>query len=256
MGTHALRRTPRSESIDTAIERYTGSSNINERQRLRQRAIEAGIPLADRLARKYFRSGEPPDDLRQVARMGLIKAVDRFDPARGERFAAYAVPTIHGELKRYFRDICWAIKVPRQVQEARLAVRCAQDDLAQRLRRNPTSREVASEVSLPLHTVRLGGNADELYYLKSLNHALPGADALEPENSLGETDPGIESVDARLTVHRLMASLPDQQRQVMYLRYFCDLGQTQIAARVGISQMHVSRLIRRSLHRLGRDLDR
>ncbi|GAA4896923.1 RNA polymerase sigma-B factor [Stackebrandtia albiflava] len=224
----------------------------DERETARNDAIEAGIPMADRLARRYENSGEPLDDLRQVARLGLVKAVDGFDPSMGRPFAAYAIPTIHGELKRHFRDKGWAIRVPRRVQEARLRVQAVQPELAQRLHRTPTADDIAEEVELPIPEVHTAMHADQLYQLRSTNKPVSqdGTTEVEVGDLVPALDDALEAADGRVTVRRMLADLPYKQRCVLYLRFFHNMSQSQIAARIGVSQMHVSRMLNRTLTRM------
>jgi RNA polymerase sigma-B factor len=219
------------------------------RATLRGRVIEAFLPLADRLARRYAR-GPEHDDLLQVARVGLIKAVDGFDPARGA-FIAYAVPTIQGELKRYFRDRCWDIRAPRRLQELRAAVRAAQQVLEQRLAHSPTVAEVATEVGTTTDQVLEALDCDRVYTVGSLNAPTrDGESRCEIGDLLGGFDPALEATAERMSLGPALARLPDREQRVIVWRFFDHLTQSQIASRLGISQMHVSRLITRTLEGL------
>ncbi|TWJ14725.1 RNA polymerase sigma-B factor [Stackebrandtia albiflava] len=249
MVTCAGNRSGRSVPLDDTLRSLGRATDPGQRSRLRRTAIEAGLPLADRLAARYFRSGEPNDDLRQVARLGLIKAVDRYDPDVGTSFAAFAVPTIDGELKRHFRDKGWAMRVPRRVQEVRLQIRAVQETLAQRLKHTPSIDDIAAEVGLSRSEVMLGRHSDQLYNVGSINKAARSESSCDWElgDLVGDYDRDLDAVEARLTVRKMLRELPLVQRRVLYLRYFENMSQVEIARRVGVSQMHISRLIRRTL---------
>jgi RNA polymerase sigma-B factor len=215
----------------------------------REQVIEGFVPIADRLARRYAH-GRFEEDLTQVARLGLIKAVDGFDPERGA-FLAYAVPTIRGELKRYFRDHCWDIRAPRRLQELRAAAHSAEEVLQQRLRRSPTAVEVAAEVGASLDDVLEALDCDRSYSVASLNAPARGSnDSCEVGDLLGTSDPALESVADRMSLGPALARLPEREQRVIRWRFVDHLTQTQIADRLGISQMHVSRVLARTLEGL------
>jgi RNA polymerase sigma-B factor len=216
------------------------------RPALRGRVIEAFVPLADRLARRYSR-GRAEEDLTQVARLGLLKAVDGFKPELGA-FVGYAVPTIQGELKRYFRDRCWDIRAPRRLQELRAAVHTAEQVLSQRLGRSPTVAEVAAEVGAPAGHVLEALDCDRAYTVASLNApARDGEGTCEVGDLMGGVDAVLEATADRVSLGPALARLPDRERRVIIWRFFDHLTQSQIAERLGISQMHVSRLLARTL---------
>lgn len=221
-----------------------------DRARLRTRVIEENLPMAGRLARRYRGRGELLDDLIQVAALALVKAVDRYDPDRSTSFAAFAVPTILGDLKRHFRDTAWGMRVPRASQELTRRVVTATGELAQRRGRLPTPAELAHHLDVTTDDLRAARCASQVYRLPSLNtpHATrPGVDLVDV---VGGTDPGYVQVDDRLTMRLLLATLPDRERRIVTLRFYGHLTQTEIAAEVGLSQMHVSRLLKRTLLQL------
>lgn len=212
------------------------------------------MPLARSLARRYGRSSEPFEDLLQVASMGLLKAVDRFDPERGHPFPAFAVPTILGEMRRYFRDSGWAVHVPRGTQERALKVRDAQDLLANQTGRAPTVNQLAQYLELDSEDVLDALQAIQAYEALSLDAPPRGASAEEEVMSYGDAvghdDQHYELVELGATVSAALEHLPARERLVLSMRFVDDLTQTEIAERVGVSQMQVSRLLRRSLDRL------
>jgi RNA polymerase sigma-B factor len=221
-----------------------------DRAGLRARAIEENLPMADRLARRYAGRGELLDDLAQVAALALITAVDRYDPHRRVPFAAYAVPTILGALKRHFRDTAWAMRVPRSTQELTRELVTATDELSQLHRRLPTPAELADHLHVTVDDLRAALAAFHLYHLVSLN-APPTADAgIDRIDLLGAIDPRYARVDNHLTLRLLLATTPPRERRILAMRFFDHKTQTQIAAELGLSQMHVSRLLKQTLTRL------
>jgi RNA polymerase sigma-B factor len=220
---------------------------------VREALILAHMNLVRYLARKFANRGEPLEDLTQVGMIGLINAIDRFDPSRGIRFATYATPTIVGEIRRYFRDRGWAVKVPRRLQELNLAASKAVDDLTQKLDRVPTVKEVADALGVgeqeALEAMELG----ELYELPSLDSEL-GTDSDEARSVLsdyvGQVDAEIERFERRARLAEALRSLTPRERKIIELRFFDNLSQTQVAQRLKISQMHVSRLQQRALAKL------
>jgi RNA polymerase sigma-B factor len=219
----------------------------------REELIERCLPLARSLAGRYARAGESLDDLVQVANVGLIKAVDRFDPTRGIAFSSFAVPSILGELKRHFRDHGWAARVPRPLQERVLKVNQCRDRLASELGRPPKPKEVAGSAGLSVEEVLEALEAGAAFDTMSLDAPLSRGDddgGATYADSVGEIDSRLEMVEYRSVVSATIRALPPRERQVLLLRFCEDMTQSEIAGRVGISQMHVSRLIRRSLERL------
>jgi RNA polymerase sigma-B factor len=221
-------------------------------RRARDELIERFLPLAHKLARRYIHSSEPYEDLVQVASVGLVKAVERFDPGRGYAFTSLAVPTILGELKRYFRDSSWALHVERGAQERARQITTAQQAVSARTGRVPTVSELSQYLELSDEQVLDGLQIAEAYDAVSLDapsasDADGGASRLE---TIGEQDEQLELIDEAATIFAAARHLPERERQVLYLRFGEDLPQTEIARRIGVSQMQVSRLLRRSLARL------
>lgn len=230
-----------------------------DRDRLRDRVIEWYLPLAEHLAKRFRHRGEPAEDLDQVAVVGLIKAVDGFDPARGVEFTGYAVPTIVGELKRWFRDKGWSVRVPRRLQELKLALGRASGTLTQRLGRAPTVAELADELGIDVDEAVDGLACAQAYTAVSLSTPVgvgPPDDDTHAEmiDMLGDDDPAMAAVEDRATLRPLIAALPERERQILAMRFFRNMTQSQIADRVGVSQMHVSRLLARTLARLRESL--
>ncbi|CAM5352299.1 RNA polymerase sigma factor SigF [Streptomyces griseorubiginosus] len=223
-----------------------------EREALRGRLVEAWLPMADRLAGRFRNRGETLDDLRQVAALGLVKAVDRYDPGLGNAFESYAVPTITGEIKRHFRDHMWTLHVPRRVQDLRNRVRCAVQDLSQTIPgRGPTVAEIAGHASMTEDEVLTGLEALESFTALSLDAELPGSeDGYSLADALGSADPALDTVVDRESVKPRLAALSERERAILYMRFFADMTQSRIAEQLGISQMHVSRLISRCCGRL------
>jgi RNA polymerase sigma-B factor len=222
--------------------------------RARDELIERFLPLARKLARRYVPSSEPYEDLVQVASLGLVKAVERFDPDRGFAFTSFAVPTIVGELKRYFRDTGWALHVDRGAQERARRVVDAQREIIGRTGRMPTIDELAQFLELSQEEVLDGLQTADAYGAVSLDAPVGDehgtASRLE---AIGDEDERLELVDRQATIFAAAKCLPERERRILFLRFGEDLTQSQIADRVGVSQMQVSRLLRRSLQRL-RDL--
>jgi len=221
-------------------------------QAAREELVARLLPLARRMARRYRRSDEPLDDLIQVATLGLIKAIDRFDPARETAFSSYAVPTMLGELKRYFRDNGWAVHVPRGMQERVMQVDTAVKELSRKLGRSPSAGEVAEQLQLSTEHVLEAMEAASAYDAVSLESYRFGdqGDGETYAESIGVEDTRFELVEYGATIAPTLAALPARDRIVLHLRFVEDLTQAEIAERVGVSQMHVSRLIRRALERL------
>lgn len=221
-----------------------------DRARLRNRVIEANLPMARRLARRYTGRGESYDDLAQVGALGLIKAVDGYDSSRGVPFASYAIPTILGGIRKHFRDTAWAIRVPRAAQELGAQVPEARGRLAQQRGRQPTDRELADDLEVPVTQLLAAVAAFGVYHLASLNEPRPGADDIDRHALNGAADAGYTAVDEHLTLRLLLAVLPPRERRILTMRFYGGLTQAEIAARLGLSQMHVSRLLKRSLAQL------
>ncbi|MFJ8853774.1 RNA polymerase sigma factor SigF [Streptomyces sp. NPDC102437] len=225
-----------------------------ERDELRQATICAWLPMAYRLASRFRNRGESLEDLRQVAAIGLVNAVDRYDPFRGKAFETYAVPTVVGELKRHFRDHTWDVHVPRRIQDLRNRVRVARRDLSQGLGgRTPTSAEIANATGLTHEDVVSGLEALDSYSTLSLDADVPGTDGgCSLGDTLGSCDPALEVAVDREAVKPGMRRLSERERTILYMRFFCDMTQGSIAQALGISQMHVSRLLTRCCEQLRR----
>ena len=220
-------------------------------RRARDELIERFLPLAHKLARRYIRSGEPYEDLVQVASLGLVKAVERFDPDLGFAFTSLAVPTILGELKRYFRDSSWALHVERGAQERARQVTRAQQAITARTGRSPTISGLSQYLELSEEDVLEGLQAAEAFDAISLDAPVADDDpAASRLDSLGAYDDQLELIDESATVFAAARHLPERERRVLFLRFGEDLPQSEIARRMGVSQMQVSRLLRRSLERL------
>jgi len=225
------------------------------RPKVRARVIEAWLPLAHSLAARFNGRGETLDDLVQTATIGLIKAVDRYDPTRGVEFAGYAVPTIVGEIKRHFRDHTWDVRVPRRVQELRLSVAEAANTLTNTLHREPTIADIAEYLGVDENDVRDGIRGASAYNAISLQTpARPGDGGGEIGDLLGGDDPDIELTELRATLAPALATLGERERRILAYRFFDNMTQSQIADKVGVSQMHVSRLLSRALTALRNEL--
>ncbi|MEU3687125.1 RNA polymerase sigma factor SigF [Streptomyces narbonensis] len=218
-----------------------------EKAELRNRLVRMHLPLVEHLARRFRNRGEPLDDLTQVATIGLIKSVDRFDPERGVEFSTYATPTVVGEIKRHFRDKGWAVRVPRRLQELRLSLTTATAELSQQHGRSPTVHELAERLGISEEEVLEGLESANAYSTLSLD--VPDTDDESPAvaDTLGAEDEALEGVEYRESLKPLLEDLPPREKRILLLRFFGNMTQSQIAQEVGISQMHVSRLLARTL---------
>ncbi|MDT0380122.1 SigB/SigF/SigG family RNA polymerase sigma factor [Streptomyces sp. DSM 42041] len=247
-------RRPHDDAPDTdaAFRRMRELADGPERDEIRQRVVTAWMPMAHRLARRFRNRGEALEDLQQVADLGLFKAVTRYDPDRGHAFESFAVPTVVGEIKRHFRDHMWDLHVPRRVQELRNKVRTSRRELALATEGPaPTVAEIAGHSGLSEEEVLVGMEALESYRTLSLDAELPGSDdGYALVDTLGDSEPGFDLVLYREAVKPELERLPERERRILYLRFFQDMTQSRIAEQLGISQMHVSRLISRSCHRI------
>jgi RNA polymerase sigma-B factor len=221
------------------------------RARLRDELVEIHLPLVEYLARRFRNRGEPLDDLVQVATIGLIKSVDRFDLTREVEFSTYATPTIVGEIKRHFRDKGWAIRVPRRLQELKLSLTKATSELSQKNGRAPTVGELAAHLGMTDEEILEGLESANAYSAVSLD-APDGGDDDSPAvaDSLGMMDEALEGVEYRESLKPLLEKLPAREKRILMLRFFGGMTQSQIATDLGISQMHVSRLLARTLAQL------
>jgi RNA polymerase sigma-B factor len=220
------------------------------RPALRARAIEAWLPMARHLAARYNGRGEPADDLLQTATVGLIKAVDRFDPDRGVEFAGFAIPTVLGEVKRHFRDRTWSVRVPRRTQELRLSISQANSALHHTLGRSPTVADIAVYLEITEEEVLEGLEGARAYSAKSLSTPVGDEGGTELGDTLGGEDHEFELTELRMVLGAAMTHLDEREQKILSLRFYGNLTQSDIAEQVGISQMHVSRLIARALAKL------
>jgi len=234
----------------------TETDDETERERLRAELVTGYLPLAQRIAHRYHNRGIPDDDLEQVAALGLVSAVNRFDPARGSDFVAFAVPTIMGEVRRHFRDSTWAVRMPRRLQELHLSIAAAVAELTQRLNRSPRPSEIAAELSITLAEVYEGLEASAAHTALSTDRPVTE----ESDVTIGETIADLDSVEPldhvdNLTALRpLLDRLPSRERRILLMRFYGDLTQSQIADHIGLSQVHVSRILSQTLRQLRRQL--
>jgi|ERR687898_107940 RNA polymerase sigma-B factor len=226
--------------------------------RVREELVDRFMPLAKRLASRYAGGAEPFDDLMQVASVGLVKAIDRFDPARGTAFSTFAVPTITGELKRHFRDRGWSIHVPREVQERILKVERALSELPARLGRAPTVDDIAERLEVTPEQVLEAMHASQGHHAVSLDASPAGSEGEEPaplRERVGAEDLSFETVEYGAAIEPALAEISKRDRTILHLRFVEDLTQSEIAERVGVSQMHVSRILRNTLEKLRSAVD-
>ncbi|MES4904297.1 MULTISPECIES: SigB/SigF/SigG family RNA polymerase sigma factor [unclassified Streptomyces] len=247
-------RHPHDDAPDTTAEfrRIAALPDGPKKEALRQEVVCAWMPMAERLARRFHNRGESAEDLRQVAMLGLVKAVKRYEPDRGNAFESFAVPTVVGEIKRHFRDHMWGVHVPRRVQELRNRVRAAVQDLTRTPDdRSPSVSEIVRHTGMSEEDVLLGLEAMGSFSALSLDAELPGADdGYSLADTLGTTEPSYDRVIQREALKPKLRALPEREQHILYLRFFREETQTRIAEQLGISQMHVSRLISRTCARL------
>jgi RNA polymerase sigma-B factor len=225
-----------------------------DRAKLRDKLVTGYLPVVQHIARRFAGRGEPVDDLEQAGTVGLLNAVDRFEPDRGIDFLSYAVPTITGEVRRHFRDRTWSMRVPRRLKDVQSSINGAVGPLSQQLGRAPRPSEVAAHLVIATEEVVEGLDAQQAYRSSSLDELVSGADTTLTE-TLGTADAELEKVEYRQTLAPLLDELPERERTILVLRFFGNMTQTQIADHVGISQMHVSRLLAQTLDRLRSRLD-
>jgi RNA polymerase sigma-B factor len=222
-----------------------------KRETLRDRLVTEHLPVAQHIARRFGHRGEPHEDLVQVATVGLINAVDRFDPERGSDFLSFAVPTIMGEVRKYFRDSSWSVRMPRRLKELHLAINAGTSRLSQSLGRAPTPSELAEHLGMSREEIHEGLAAGNAYQSASLDDMLMSEDSsISLGSTIGEEDPEIAMIEQREALHPLLEKLPERERKIVIMRFFGNMTQTQIAQKVGISQMHVSRLLAKTLRQL------
>jgi len=245
-------RRPANGELDPIGERRLWRRHLAGDERAREELVRHYLPFAEAMALRYRSAREPHEDLQQVASMGLIKAVDRFDPARGVPFKGFAAPTILGELKRHFRDRVWTVRVPRSIQEGISEVESATTDLEAELQRTPSVGEIAA---------RLGKDeTDVLEILEANLNRRPVSidrttrgdedDSAPAAERIGAEDAGYELIDGRVTIEQELPHLDERERRVIELRFADDMTQSQIAAEIGCSQMQISRILRRALEKL------
>ncbi|MBB6629171.1 RNA polymerase sigma factor SigF [Nocardioides sp. KIGAM211] len=226
------------------------------RETARDSLVHLHLPLVEHCARRFRNRGEPFEDLVQVGTIGLIKSVDRFDTDRGVEFSTYATPTIIGEIKRYFRDKGWAIRVPRRLQELRMQIGAATAELTQSLGRSPTPRELAHAIGCTVEEIVEGIESSNAYSTLSLDASDDHDDgAATMLDALGVEDAGLEHVEIRESIKPLLDRLEPREKKILLLRFFKNMTQSQIAEEIGVSQMHVSRLLNRTLDQLRTSLD-
>jgi RNA polymerase sigma-B factor len=248
---------PHDDAPDTAAAfvRLAALPEGPERKALRDELVELWLPMAERIAVRFKGRGESLEDLYQVAALGLVKAVDHYDPSRGHAFEAYAVPTVTGEIKRHFRDHLWTLHVPRRVQDLRNRVRTALKELSQTTPgRPPTVAEIAERARLGEDEVRTGMEALECFTALSLEAEMPGTDGWSLQEALGGPDGRFDTVVDRVAVAPCLRALPERERIIIYLRFFRGMTQSGIAEQLGISQMHVSRLLSACFARIREEL--
>lgn len=246
---HVAGIAPAGESVCDLFARWQGERD----QAAREELVRRFMPLARGLARRYGNSSEPFEDLLQVASLGLLKAMDRYDPERGYPFPSFAVPTILGEMRRYFRDSGWAVHVPRGTQERSLKVRDAQERLANAKGHSPTVNQLAEYLELNTEEVLDALQAIHAYQAVSLDAPRPSADDQDTVSygeSIGADDERYELIELDATLSSVLMRIPARERAIIRMRFVDDLTQTEIAERIGVSQMQVSRLLRRSLDQL------
>lgn len=224
-----------------------------ERPALRAKLVTGYLPVVQHIARRFGGRGEPTDDLEQAGTVGLLNAVDRFEPDRGVDFLSYAVPTITGEIRRHFRDRTWSMRVPRRLKDLQGTIASAVGPLSQELGRAPRPTEIAQRLGLGVEEVLEGLDAQQAYRSSSLDELVAGADTALSD-TLGRMDSELDQVEYRESIGPLLDELPARERTIVLLRFFGNQTQTQIADRVGISQMHVSRLLAQTLERLRRKM--
>ena len=251
------RATLSKDEVRSLFHKYHEATDEDERISLRERLVEQHIGLVEFLARRFRNRGEPLEDLVQVGTIGLLKAIERFDLEREVEFSTYATPTIVGELKRHFRDKGWAVRVPRRLQELHLELTKVVGHLGQDLGRSPTVAEIAEATGATEETVLEGLEIAQAYNFTSLDAPIDTDEGGSTSfaDQLGEDDEHLENLEYRASLAPEMAKLPERERRILYLRFFKGLTQSEIADKLEISQMHVSRLLNRTLTTLRQALE-
>jgi RNA polymerase sigma-B factor len=247
-------RDERAHAGDLLSELHRLPENSSRRKVLRDQLVELHMPLVVYLARRFSGRNEPMNDLVQVGAIGLIKAIDRFDPERKLEFSTYATPTILGEIKRHFRDTGWLIHVPRRAQEMQTTLNAARADLSQELGRAPTVPELAARIEIDEEAVLEALDAARAYSGVPLDVLAAPGESVPEHPMLGVLDDGYEQVEQRALLREVIGKLPEAEREIMLLRFIANKTQTEIAAIVGVSQMQVSRLVARGLKRMRESL--
>ncbi|WP_245916516.1 RNA polymerase sigma factor SigF [Nocardioides gansuensis] len=238
------------------FQQLLGDGTDAERSVARDELVHLHLPLVEHCARRFRNRGEPHEDLVQVGTIGLIKAIDRFETDRGVEFSTYATPTIIGEIKRYFRDKGWAIRVPRRLQELRMQIGSTAAELSHKLGRSPTPRELAEAIGCTVEEIVEGIESANAYSTLSLDASDDSGDGPPSMlDSLGIDDAGLEHVEIRESVKPLLEGLGEREKRILLLRFFRNMTQSQIAEEIGVSQMHVSRLLTRTLAQLRQSLE-
>ena len=250
------------DSYDDVVEMFVELRKMpaesHEYARQRELIVSRCLPLADHVASHFARRGEGLDDLIQVARLGLMNAVNRFDPAKGPSFIGFAVPTMMGEVRRYFRDYSWGMRVPRRLRELHVQISRTTADLAQKLGRAPTAGELSRVLDVPHEEIVECLVAGDAYRLDSLDAPLGADSSGTPRlvaDAVGGIDPQIEHITNREALRVLLAGLPQRKREVLRMRFFESMTQSQIAERIGVSQMQVSRILANTLRSLRDQLE-
>lgn len=243
--------------VKEAFRAYQAARDDDERLRCREQLVDQYIGLVEFLARRFRNRGEPLDDLIQVGTIGLLKAIERFDLERAVEFSTYATPTIVGELKRHFRDKGWAVRVPRRLQELHLELTKIVGHLGQELGRSPTVAEIAEAANTTEEQVLEGLEIAQAYTFASLDAPIDPEDGggTSFADQLGSEDEQLENLEYRASLAPEMEKLPERERRILYFRFYRGMTQSEIAERLGISQMHVSRLLNRTLMRLREALE-
>jgi RNA polymerase sigma-B factor len=251
-GVEATRR--RSAELFTELRDESAPAATHEAAR--EGLVHLHLPLVEHCARRFRNRGEPYEDLVQVGTIGLLKSIDRFDVERGVEFSTYATPTIIGEIKRHFRDKGWAIRVPRRLQELRMQIGAASAELTQSLGRSPTPRELAERIDCSVEDILEGIESSNAYSTLSLDAGDDSEDgAATMLDAIGVDDEGLEHVEIRESIKPLLDRLDAREKRILLLRFFRNMTQSQIAEEIGVSQMHVSRLLSRTLEQLRSSLD-